>query len=338
MTSRHSAHAPLLRLKWRLAFDRWEQKLARWVQAAKASFDPNQPRVPSGRPDGGQWTGGGGRGGGGSRPTDARRNEGQILSDVNPENLQKPAARLAQARGPRGGSLILFRGERFPATPSQRMRFGIADRRAKRLLSQVGEIDPTWKPRLSLTDPTSTSRAIAIRRGEAEEAEARLRELARQSPSRLIDTYRTLNNSRDLFGNESWPRNRDTVAITTINRVPIVGINSRAPTYTARDRRTADIVRDTLIAKYPEIMKTGGIGRMPNNAVYHAEATILLRAAKANRGSLIGQRFEVRTDRPMCKDCRKVLPKLGQELGNPTMTFISPNGARRTMRDGKWAN
>lgn len=55
-----ASDAIFLRLKWRLAFDRWERKLGRWVEAAKAGFDPNQPRVPAGNPDGGQWTGAGG--------------------------------------------------------------------------------------------------------------------------------------------------------------------------------------------------------------------------------------------------------------------------------------
>ncbi len=40
------------------------------LRESKAGFDPNQPRVPRGQPDGGQWTdaGGGGGGGGHSKP------------------------------------------------------------------------------------------------------------------------------------------------------------------------------------------------------------------------------------------------------------------------------
>ena len=74
------------------------------------------------------------------------------------------------------------------------------------------------------------------------------------------------------------------------------------------------------------------------NALFHAESTVLLRAARANGGSLAGQRFEVHTDRHICRSCIEVLPKLGQELGNPMVTFINPNGTRRTMRDGKWVD
>ncbi len=38
-----------------------------FADEAKAGFDPNQPRVPAGDSDGGQWTDGGGGGGGSSR-------------------------------------------------------------------------------------------------------------------------------------------------------------------------------------------------------------------------------------------------------------------------------
>lgn len=180
MTSRPAVHAPLLRLKWRLAFDRWEQKLACWVQAAKAGFDPNQPRVPAGNSDGGQWASGGGGSNGGRRRTASGRDDGRVLSDATPDDFTKPGSRLAQARPPGRGPSIRAGRRRLPATPGQRMRFGIADRRAKRLIKRVKDLDPTWKPQRSVTDPTSANGAIAIRRGEASEAEGRLRELARQ--------------------------------------------------------------------------------------------------------------------------------------------------------------
>ncbi|MGA7458272.1 MAG: hypothetical protein WBW51_13265 [Methyloceanibacter sp.] len=39
-----------------------ETKLRRLERVFKANFDPNQPRVPAGNPDGGQWTSTGGGG------------------------------------------------------------------------------------------------------------------------------------------------------------------------------------------------------------------------------------------------------------------------------------
>ena len=49
--------------------------------------------------------------------------------------------------------------------------------------------------------------------------------------SEQISSCRTTNNARDLFGREVWPRDRDTVAVTTIDRKPVFGINSTAPSY-----------------------------------------------------------------------------------------------------------
>ena len=53
-------------------------------------------------------------------------------------------------------------------------------------------------------------------------------------------------------------------------------------------------------------------------------------------GTLTGRTLEVFADRPMCATCRKVLPKLGLELGNPTVTFVDDTGLRLTMRNGQW--
>jgi hypothetical protein len=68
----------------------------------KAGFNPAQPRVPVGNPDGGQWTSGGGSGdrpGGGAAGdgTDGGRNDPRVLSDATPDNGWKPGARYAQA-------------------------------------------------------------------------------------------------------------------------------------------------------------------------------------------------------------------------------------------------
>jgi hypothetical protein len=46
----------LLRLKWLAAATRFELAMRRHDRALKYNFNPNQPRVPRGNPDGGQWT------------------------------------------------------------------------------------------------------------------------------------------------------------------------------------------------------------------------------------------------------------------------------------------
>lgn len=43
-------------MRWQLAALDFDAKMLRFGLALKANFDPNQPRVPAGRPDGGQWT------------------------------------------------------------------------------------------------------------------------------------------------------------------------------------------------------------------------------------------------------------------------------------------
>jgi hypothetical protein len=49
-------HALLQQMRWRVAVMRMETGCLRLGLALKAGFDPNQPRVPAGNPDGGQWT------------------------------------------------------------------------------------------------------------------------------------------------------------------------------------------------------------------------------------------------------------------------------------------
>lgn len=326
-----------LRLKWRRAVERWRDKAAEFVLAAKAGFDPNQPRVPAGNPDGGHWTS---SGDGSVGRTGTRRrsdpHDGRVLSDATPDNLEKPGARLAQARRPGARSSIQIGNRRLPATLRQVTRYDALGIQARKLRNQVREIDPTWKPRPSLAPPQTARGAINERLGNVRDAEARLRELARQSPAQLIETYRMLNNSRDLFGREIWPRDRDVVSVTTANGIPYVGTNSGAPTYTTRDFRAGQAAVDVPSAKNPKLGNRRNPGQAPNNSIFHAEATALLRAARGNRGTLKDMSLEVHTDRPMCRNCSQVLPLLGRELGDPTVTFVGPNGARRTMRDGKW--
>jgi hypothetical protein len=79
-------------------------------------------------------------------------------------------------------------------------------------------------------------------------------------------------------------------------------------------------LRDSLLEKYPDVMDIDNIGRRPNDAVFHAEANVLLRAARENGGTLAGVTLEVLSDRPLCPSCREVLPYVGLELGNPVLS------------------
>jgi hypothetical protein len=231
--------AAIARLRQALAAERVLRAGRSFLEACKA-YDPNQPRVPAGSPEGGQWT-----------------SEG------------RPAAvRLASS-------------ERTP-----RLRAG-----------RIGVV----------------------------------LDVAR----RLIDAFRKENRLRDLFGEDVG-----TVAVTSLDDRYVYGFNSGiseySGQYTDRDAAAADELRGRMLAKYPGEMATGNIGAMPNNALYHAETTVLLRAARENGGSLSGKSLIVVVDKPVCRSCQALLPLVGMELGNPTVTFLSPKGSARTMRDGKW--
>jgi hypothetical protein len=58
--SQDAVSAQRHRLNWLLRAGTVEVKFRALARAIKADFDPNQPRVPAGSSDGGQWTGGGG--------------------------------------------------------------------------------------------------------------------------------------------------------------------------------------------------------------------------------------------------------------------------------------
>jgi hypothetical protein len=283
-----------------------EAKLLDLERAVKANFNPNQPRVPAGNPDGGQWTGTGGSSG---RTSDAR---------------------VAQAS--RGGRR---RGSDADATPAQLARRDVAEAQARAATRRVNEIDPDWRPRASLTSPNSVEGEIARAEAVRQEADARLRELARQDPVDLMDAYRR-QQGLDLLGDPVWSREQNSVSTCQVDGIPYIGVNSNALTYSSPDIRAAERLRGDLIASGQAPMNTEHLGQLPNNAVFHAEATCLLRAARANGGTLAGKTVEVHVDREMCWSCETILPFIGLELGNPEVTFIDPTGYVRRMYNGEW--
>ncbi len=80
--------AKLRRVAWLVRARDVEIKLRNLAEAvAKANFNPNEPRVPRGNPDGGQWATGGGS------ATDVS----PVMTDANPDPLI-PGARYAQTQ------------------------------------------------------------------------------------------------------------------------------------------------------------------------------------------------------------------------------------------------
>jgi hypothetical protein len=268
---------------------------------AKYNFDPNQPRVPAGSGrESGRWTDGGG-------------GAGRLAQAIPPEEErdfeeESPAA---------GARLDVIRAE------------------ADAAIRSVQQIDPSWRQSESLR-PNSTDGKITEAERDLNEAQARLRELVKLPGDQLLDRYR-IGYGVDLFGDPNWSRRDNTVAVAKVDDVMFFGVNSDAPAgYTFADRISAMVLREVLVKKYPDVLSTDNIGQFPNDALFHAEATALIRATKAFKGTLEGKTIEIHVDREMCDRCENVLPYLGLELGNPTVTFVDVVGHRTTMRDGSW--
>jgi hypothetical protein len=157
---------------------------------------------------------------------------------------------------------------------------------------------------------------------------AALAKIAFQLAEQAIKAYRSDKGLWDLFG-----RKDGAVTYSKLNGEEIFGSNSTSPTYQRIDRIEAAELRARFLEESPE---KGERGQMPANAFYHAETTILLRAARRNGGTLAGQTLEVFGDRILCNNCEKILPFVSKQLGNPTVIFFDPRGERGTIRDGKF--
>jgi len=137
-----------------------EVRAARLAEIIRASakFDPNQPRMPRGNPDGGQWTDGGG---------------GESGSDSSDTLVGGGSGR----RGRGSGSTRLGNGQFAEPTPGQAARYAVLRAEADARIAQVREVDPEWRPTPSFTETVEGE--ISRAQAEALEAEARLQELSR---------------------------------------------------------------------------------------------------------------------------------------------------------------
>ncbi|MEQ1672312.1 MAG: hypothetical protein ABL893_15780 [Hyphomicrobium sp.] len=289
---------------------------------------------------------------------------------LTPENAVPPKSgrdgsrnvQLAQARN-RGSVSIRFGAQSFDATLSQVQAMSSARNLAEARIASVREADPNWKPTSSLSAVRNADEAIRDTLAIAAEAEARLMELARQGiggnggpplgsappiggsagapqPGTPIFSapYRALLGMPTLSGPAANAKSDGTVAMAEIGGKFVYGLNSKSPGFEPEDYVSADAMRGVLIRDYPDTMTAQNIGRFPNDALYHAETKVLLRAAKQNGGTLSGKHLVVNVDRELCWRCDVVLPKVGLSLGNPTVTFIEPNGKRFTIKNGRWEN
>ena len=245
-----------------------------------------------------------------------------------------------------------------PATPAQSMRLANALAWARSARDRVREIEPGWKPRPSLTETVEGE--IRALEAAAREADARYHELTRSdprfgiggnqgpalseppaSPRRseppgIIEAYRYVTGMPQVEQGGRAPSSSGTVAYIDLDGTPVIGVNSNAPGYTTGDEALARVLRSELIDNFPDVMSTTNLGQYPNDAAFHAEANALLRAAQVYGGKLGGREIEMRTDRLLCDSCGILLPRIGLQLGNPTVRIIDGTGALWILRDGIW--
>lgn len=129
-------------------------------------YSPDQPRVPAGNSDGGQWTSEGGSDSSYDSP---------VISDATPDNMWIPGAQYA------GGiedddDENRIGGKPLEATPAQQARLALAQARWQDAISQVQALDPNWKPTPGLYETVEGQ--IADLEAQAQEARNRLSELA----------------------------------------------------------------------------------------------------------------------------------------------------------------
>ena len=129
-------------------------------------YDPDQPRVPAGNSDGGQWTSEGG-----SSPS----NDSRIISDATADNTWIPGAQYAGGIEENEGENRI-RGEPLEGTPAQEARLAAAEARWQNLVTQVQTLDPNWKPTPGVYETIEGQ--IVDLEAQAQEAQDRLSELA----------------------------------------------------------------------------------------------------------------------------------------------------------------
>jgi hypothetical protein len=146
--------------RYRAAHMAFAASAARLALVLHAGFRPEQPRVPAGSSDGGQWT---------KVPVWARGRRESARGDLH----------LVGGRGRRtGAGQIRINGRLVQIAPAQEVRLRISERELEAALSAVRRYDSHWKPRAQIYE--TVEGAIAANQARTVEARAKLQELTRQ--------------------------------------------------------------------------------------------------------------------------------------------------------------
>lgn len=149
--------ASILQLTYRYAAIAVEIRALALSLRLKAGFRPEQPRVPAGSPDGGQWV--------------AEGDDGRPI--------------LVSRRGPRGGGQVRILGRWQAVTPAQEARLAVSVGRMREALRAVQKREPNWKPTPQVYETVEG----LIRANEATAQEALLRALQLRLPRTGIGPY-----------------------------------------------------------------------------------------------------------------------------------------------------
>jgi hypothetical protein len=114
----------------------------------------------------------------GGRPTESRgaTRDPPVMSDALPDNVWNPGAQYAAKKRTVGGLPVRIEGREFEIESGWATQLVEAQTRAGHALAQVRKLDPNWRPRPSFFE--GPGGAIRAYESEAEQAQARLRELA----------------------------------------------------------------------------------------------------------------------------------------------------------------
>jgi hypothetical protein len=135
------------------------------------SYDPSQPRVPAGHPDGGQWTSKGGHNAGPTRVPYADHSNEAVISDVGGELVAGAAYASRRARhGP-----IFINGRPVEISLGQANRLAQAEAQAREAINRVREHDPNWRPHPSAYG--TVEGLISAHRADALQARSKFAEL-----------------------------------------------------------------------------------------------------------------------------------------------------------------
>jgi len=116
------------------------------------------------------------------------QNDPRVVSDAAPDNDWRPGAQYANRRGGRGSGPVRIGNQWVELDPVLANRLSMAQAKAQIATARVRELDPSWRAQPSLWE--NAEGAIWAYEAEAEQAEARWRELTRFQTSPIIPRQR----------------------------------------------------------------------------------------------------------------------------------------------------